>query len=449
MCHPDGCHGSRCCCQAVQLSSLTYYCPNEQGVLVDSIVERCGCTACADMPVVFVGMVTDTENTPIPHASVLVDDSDAYHTNKEAIFGFSVSSAQDTVVVMVTAVGYWEYRRLLGVTPGEVNIIRVQMMRQLSLTLPPSPHPLLINLLTLDVYQVTPSDGDLSPPATSQDDGGVVQSFIEFPQGLFNETFTLIGQPVALDNPASLQSLGMSFVTSSGSQTRRKRGMELRQSEGAGQSEEVEVVFVVSVGVLDVMGEEGERMEGGMSNLLVHTFITDTNLTCSDLIPFQLYLLTDMELRPAGNTSCTETDDHAHLVTLLPPLTPLPLSYVAGVSDPDTCYIAVRAFQTVSPGNHTEMTVPVWLHTTETSAGLQRVNVMFGQSNGCVPVPCHGRLVVRILDGLQYSPDNYTLLFLSDIDDVIITSDDVMANGEVFDDVFECQEMALTTDPIT
>ena len=454
MCHPDSCHGNRCCCQAVEMSSLVYYCPNERGVLVPNIVERCDCAPCDGIPVVFVGMVTDTENTPIPYATVIVDSNDTYYANDDSIFGFSISSSQDTVVVMVTAMGYWDYIRLLGVTPGEVNILQVQMTRQLIQTLPPSPYPLLINIINLAVFHLTSDDDDLLPLLTPQEEGGgVVQSFIEFPEGLFTEISTLIGQPVALDNPANLQNIGMSFVTFTEPQTRKRKGTEWRHDKGVWLDEgmgrrrrredegmrEMNIVFVVSMGLLDIINEEGNRMND-MANLIIHTFFT--NYSCTDLIPFQIYLITDMELNPVenvGNSMCIEEEDHTHLINPLPPNISLPITYVLGTSDPITCYIAVRVFQMMSSGDVMDITTTVWIYT---STSGQRVNVMYGESNECVPIPCHGDLSVWILDGLQYTPEYYNIVLFED--DVIITSNDVMLNqGVVFDNMLECETTAL------
>ena len=380
------------------------------------------------MSVVFVGMVTDTDNIPIPRAIVLVDDSEIFYANEEAIFGFSITSAHSTVVVMVTAVGYWEYRQVLPVLPGEINVLTVQLMKQLRQTLRPSLDPVLVNLLDLSV--VTAHD-----PSLPLGGGGAgAESFIEFPEGMLTEMTTLIGQSVDISNEGNLQSLGMSFV--SVVPDRRRRGMDWRLREGEGREEVV--VYVVSVGVLDVMGEDGVRLEGGVSGLLVHTYLSSTNHTCYDPIPFQFYLLTDMGLRPVpGNISCSTAGGGTHLVVTLPSNTPLPLTFLLGTPQGDTCYVAARTFEPTSMGNTIEMVSTVWLHT-EGVDGM--VNVMIANTNTCVPVPCQGNMSVRILDGLQYAPDSYTI-FLSD--DIIITSDDVIVEGQVYHRRSDCEQFAL------
>ena len=422
-------------------------------MLVENIVEQCGCTPCAGMPVVFIGMVTDTENTPIPAASVLINGRDMYTADEEAIFGFAVPASQEEVVVMVTAEGYSQHRQSLAVMPGEVNILRVILLRELSHTLSPTPAAILVNVFSLAVLPLSPSPDLVSP--LEGGGGANAESFIEFPEGFFaSETTTLIGQQVTIDNEASLQSLGMSFVVLVSGDFRRRRetdDMELRQRgeglEGEGgrgrgvRSAGVreEMVFVVSVGVLDVVGEDGERVKGNMTDLVLHTYLPSDSYTCSEQIPFQLYLLTDMGLaRGGGNVSCTSEGGRTHLQASLPPNTPLPLTYLLGTPDAegDTCYIAVRAFEPTSMGNLTEITTSVWLLTKSLGA-LTMVNAMFGHTGECVSIPCQGEGTVRILDGLKYTPESYTIILGDDV------SDDVIEEGVVYKERSECEDKAL------
>ena len=440
----------------VQLSSLTYQCPNERAVLIEDIVERCGCTPCADMPVVFIGMVTNTENTPIPAASILINDRDTYTADEGAIFGFAVPASQEEVVVMVTADGYSEHRQTLPVMPGEVNILRVILLRELTRTLTPTLAAIVVNVFNLAVLPLSPSLGPV--PLPEGVGGANTESFIEFPEGFFaSETTTLIGQQVAVSNEASLQSLGMSFVAlvspDAVTQRRGTEDMEGRQ-RGEGlvgeegkrrgvRSESVreEMVFVVSVGVLDVVGEDGERMEGNMAGLGLHTYLPSDNYTCSDQVPFKLYLLTDMGLAVGGdNVSCTTEGGTTHLQASLPPNTPLPLTYLLGTADTEgeTCHVAVRAFEPTSMGNLTEIRTTVWL-LTKSLEPLDMVNVMFGHTGECVSIPCHGEGTVRILDGLKYTPESYTVT----LGDDVIINNDVTIEGKVYKERSECEVKAL------
>ena len=100
---------------------------------------------------------------------------------------------------MVTAGGYSEYRQMLAVMPGEVNVLRVILLRELTLTLTPTPAAILVNVFNLAVLPVSPSLGPVSPPEGGG--GANAESFIEFPEGFFaSETTTLIGQKVAVSN---------------------------------------------------------------------------------------------------------------------------------------------------------------------------------------------------------------------------------------------------------
>lgn len=396
------------------------------------------------MPVVFVGMVTDTDTTPIPHATILVDHSDTYTANGEAIFGFAVPSSQEKVVVMVTATGYWSYSQTLSVMPGEVNVLGVTLLREVRVTVDPLLVDVLVNVFSMTLHPLPLDSAFL--------EGGRVTagSFIEVPGGMFPEPTTLIGRQVDIGNTASLQSLGMSFLTSQEPARRRRgeRGMEHREGRinsdgGRGRrSEGVRdgMLFVVKVGILDIVGEEGERVEGNMTGLVVHAFIPVDN--CSKLPDLQLYLEGEgLQLAKEGEVTCDMEGGHAHIQASVPPTTPLPITYVLGVAEDggETCYVTIRAFEPTSMKGFTEITTTVWLHTKD-SGTLDMVNVMFGETKECVPIPCHGELSIQILDGLEYIPESYTVMLN---DDIIITSDDVITEGEIYKDLSECEKTAL------
>lgn len=208
-----------------------------------------------------------------------------------------------------------------------------------------------------------------------------------------------------------------------------------------------EMVFVVRVGVLDIVGGEGERVAGNISGLVVHAYFPKESYACSDVPPLQLYLQTHEGLSRAqgGNLSCTTEEGLSHVQGPLPPDTSLPITYLLGVAEEvgETCHVAVRAFEPTSMGNLTEMETSVWL-LTKNSGNLEMANVMFGQTRECVPIPCRGEMVIQILDGLKYTPDSYTVM-LSD-DDIIINSDGVIVEGEIYKDRSECEKMALGAD---
>ena len=392
------------------------------------------------MPVVFVGMVTDTDNTPIPHATILVDSSDTYTANGEAIFGFAVPSSQEKVVVMVTATGYWNHSQTLSVMPGEVNVLEVTLLREVRLTLDPLLVNVLVNVFTMTLYRLPLN------PALLEGGGVTTGSFIEVPGGMFPEIMTLIGRQVDIDNTASLQSLGMSFLISQEPVRRRReeRGMKHcdrgvnsgwrgRRSEGVMNG----MLFVVKVGILDIVGEEGERVEGNMTGLIVHTFIPVEN--CSMLPDLHLYLEGEgLQLAEEGEVSCDMEGGHAHIQASVPPTTPLPITYLLGVAEDgwETCYVTIRAFEPTSMNGFTEITTTVWLHTKDSDM----VNVMFGETKECVPIPCHGELSIQILDGLEYIPESYTVMLN---DDIVITSDDVITQGEIYKDLSQCKDNAL------
>lgn len=374
------------------------------------------------MPVVFVGMVTDTDNLPIPHATVLVDHSDSYTANREAIFGFTVPSSQEKVVVMVTATGYWSHSQTLSVMPGEVNVLTVALLREMRITLTPTLVAVLVNVFSMTVHSLPLN------PALLEGGGG---SFIELPGGMFPEPMTLIGRQVDIGNTASLQSLGMSFITS--------QEPVLSRHERGRRSVRDEMLFVVEVGILDIVGEEGERVEGNMSGLVVHAFIPVEN--CSKLPDLHLYLEEELKLEDKGEVYCDMEGDHAHIQVSVPPTTPLPITYLLGAAEGggEKCYVTVRAFEPTSMGTFTEIKTTVWLHTKE-SGTLDMVNVMFGETKECVPIPCHGELSIQVLDGLEYMPGSYTVMLN---DDIIITSDDVITEGEIYKDLSECEDTAL------
>ncbi|CAI8058417.1 hypothetical protein GBAR_LOCUS31766 [Geodia barretti] len=223
----------------VQTSSLAYYCPNERSVLVENIVEKCGCVPCIHVPVVFVGMVTNTDNESIPMATVKVNNTD-YQTNENGMFGFSVSSLQEEVVMDVVATGYWDYKRLLRVLPGKVNILQVRLMKKIIRKIPATPHSVIISTLDFQLL-----DSNLTSVSRVR-----VETVVQFPRGVFRQGATLIGQPVAMGNKASLEGLGMSFITGAQSEGERRR----KREGGEGR-----VVFVVSVGMFNVEGEGGRE----------------------------------------------------------------------------------------------------------------------------------------------------------------------------------------------
>ena len=376
------------------------------------------------MPVVFVGKVTNTDNEPIPMATVKVNNID-YQANN-AIFGFSVSSLQEEVVMDVVATGYWDYKRLLRVLPGEVNILQVRLMRKIIRIIPATPHSVIISTLDLRLL-----DSNLTSV------GGVrVETVVQFPRGVFGQGATLIGQPVAMENKASLEGLGMSFIT--GDQSAGGR----RKREGG----EGRVVFVVSVGLFNMEGERGEKVANEISGLVSHTLFPPASHSCTDLASLQLYLRSGSALLPVtnGNTTCSESETQIRLTIPLPDSVPLPINLVIGSPSPETCYIAVKAFENTSSfaggqGSNEILSTQVWVHT-ELAGPPRVVNVITGVTRDCVPIPCHGEMVVRILDGLQYSPDNYTVHL---DDDVIMTSDDVATEAEVYRSMSGCEENAL------
>ena len=392
---------------------------------------KCGCAPCTDTPVVFVGMVTDTDNTPIPMATVKVDHTHYYQANDDAIFGFSVSSLQEQVTMDISSPGYWVYHRLLTVYPGEVNVLHARLMRRTIRNISPTPHSVIISTLDLRLF-----DSDLSPltPVSG------VEMLVQFPAGVFSEGGILIGQPVAMGNTASLEGLRMSFI-SSGDQGEGVRRRRREDGEGV-------MVFVVSVGMLDVEREEGGRMASQMSGLVSHTLFPLTGVyNCTHLASLTLYLMSDSILLPVatGNTSCNESGTQIRLTIPLPTSLPLPINLVIGSPQPETCYIAVRAFESTSSSPETQglseiFPTEVFVHTT-LSGPPNMVNIMIGMTGECVPVPCHGDLVVWISDGLQYTPENYTA-YLDD--DVIITSDDIATEAEVYSSLSDCEENALT-----
>ena len=424
MCLDNSCHGNKCCCQAIQTSSLTYYCPNERGALLNDIVDSCGCVPCRDVPVVFVGMVASTDSTPIALAEVTVGKRETFSVSDEATFGFTVSSLQHTVVVMVTAVGYWDYRRSLRVVPGEVNVVRVQLMRKMVRGIPATPHRVLVSTHSLGWTAVT-SDSDLSP-LTSQVVVNV-ESWIEFPQGMFaGGDMSVVGQAVGVADQASLEGLEMSFVA------------EPERGRRSGEREE-EMVLMVSSGMVDLVTGDGERVNESMSSLVFHTVFPQLN--CSSLTDLHLFLMTSSRLRPSlGHASCMTTTAEQSLlsISLSRPLS-LPLSLLLGFPQTHTCYVAARSFAT-SGSHRSEMpATEVWLHTVQEGPPMM-ANVMSGLTGQCVSVPCQGRLEVWIRDGLQYTPNSY-IVYLDD--DLILTSDDIAVEVEVYRTLSECEENAL------
>ena len=373
---------------------LSYQCPNERTFLVPDIVEKCGCASCADMPVVFVGMVTDTKNKAIPLASVTVEvsgHSENYSTNEEGLFGFSVPASQETVTVVVRAVGFSPHARTLPIMPGEVNVLRVSLLREVRHTIPPMVTPILVNVLTLAVYGLSEL-GPLLLQDYSPSSSGA--TFIQIPAGSFLEGATLVSRSIDVGNADELQSFGMSFV---------------------GVASE-EVLFVLRIGEVDAVAEDGERMGRNMSGLVVHFFFPAERYNCSNMASLQLYLQEERGLVPlptqAGDgLSCSQLVNSSHVQAFIPHNTNFPLTYLLVVAEEqgERCHVAVRAFLPTSTGNLTEMVgTTVWL-LTRGPERMGMVNVMFGKTRECVSIPCRGELTIRILDGLQYSPESYTV----------------------------------------
>ena len=378
------------------------------------------------MPVVFVGMVTNTDNESIPMATVKVNNTD-YQTNENGMFGFSVSSLQEEVVMDVVATGYWDYKRLLRVLPGKVNILQVRLMKKIIRKIPATPHSVIISTLDFQLL-----DSNLTSVSRVR-----VETVVQFPRGVFRQGATLIGQPVAMGNKASLEGLGMSFITGAQSEGERRR----KREGGEGR-----VVFVVSVGMFNVEGEGGEKLASEISGLVSHTLFPPASHSCTHLASLQLYLMSGSVLLPVanGNITCSESETQIRLTIPLPDSVPLPINLVVGSPSLETCYITVRAFENMSSsagaqGLNEILSTQVSVHT-ELPGPPRVVNVMTGVTRDCVPIPCHGKMVVRILDGLQYSPDSYTAHL---DDDVIMTSDDVATEAEVYRSMSGCEENAL------
>ena len=426
---------------------LSFQCPNERSILIPDIVENCGCALCADMPVVFVGMVTDTKNKALTLVTVEVSGhSENYSTNEEGLFGFSVPASQETVTVVVRAVGFSPHARTLPIMPGEVNVLRVSLLREVRHTIPPMVTPILVNVLNLAVYGLSELGPSLLQDYSPSSSG---ETFIQIPAGSFLEGATLVSRTIDIGNADELRSFGMSFVgVASEEGVRRKRrggegGGEGGRVRRQGEGREEEILFVLRIGEVDAVAEDGERMGRNMSGLVVHFFFPAERYNCSDMASLQLYLQEERGLVPlptqAGDgLSCSQLVNSSHVQAFLPHNTNFPLTYLLAAAEEqgERCHVTVRAFLPTSTGNLTEMVgTTVWL-LTRGQERMGMVNVMFGKTRECVSIPCRGELTIRILDGLQYSPENYTVpLALADNDDVIA--------GEVYTSLQRCEEKGL------
>lgn len=406
MCSSTACDSGRCCCQSVRTSSLTYQCPNERGILIPDIVEECGCTSCGDMPVVFVGMVTDTDDTPIPFAEVLVDNNNSLHTNEEGIFGFSLPASQEQTSLLVTATGFWRYTRTLTVMPGEVNVLMVTLLKEMRRTFSPPLGSFLISVFDLQVVPPSALNSSLvqSPLAG--------ETFLQFPRGAFSGATTFVVRQVDLSDPDTLNTLGMSFVSDSG-----EGGRVRRSGEGEGvrregvwgrvrrDDETQTVIIVTAVGIIDITRDSGEPAM--LSSVVIHQFLMGGS--CNDR-PL-LYIQVGSVFEPVeAEVNCTMMGEDAQIsVTLATENITFPLTYLlAFEQDVDQqCYIVARSFLLTSIETLMEISTTVQVVTMGTQLA-EGVNVMVSQTGECVLIPCQGEVTVGIPDGLQYIPNTYT-----------------------------------------
>ena len=357
------------------------------------------------MPVVFVGMVTDTDNTPIPFAEVLVDDENSLHTNEEGIFGFSLPASQEQTFLLVTATGFWRYRRTLSVMPGEVNVLMVTLLREMRVTFTPPLSSFLISAFDLQVLPPSALDSSLvqSPLAG--------ETFLQFPAGAFSGATTFVIRQVDLSDPDTLNTLGMSFVSSS---TENGEGGRVQgsgeggrvQSEGVWgrvrRNDEAETVIIVTaIGIITIMGDLGE--EAMLPHTVIHQFLMGGSC---DGHP-QLYIQVGSVFEQVeAEVNCTMVGEDARVsVTLATENITFPLTYLLAFEQDvaQQCYIVARSFQLTSIETLMEIHTTVLVVT----MGTQGVNVMTGETGVCVQVPCQGELTVGISDGLQYIPNSY------------------------------------------
>lgn len=426
-CSNDG----RCCCQDFTVSQVNYSCPNmtlSSGVV--GMVEQCVCQLCTNVSVVFVGRVTDHRDIPVIVANITVNGVKNYITDELGFFAFSVSAQQESVSIWVSAVGYLTSGRTYSVLPGGMRTIQIVLKALLAVTMRPPEGDFYQSVTTLQVLS------NIDEEALSSG-----ESSIRFPSGFFADDmdYTFVAVPINPTSDADILSLRLSFlITVTTSEQQRSESSFRNQGRKTvrqiGSSRDI-VLSVTNVGVMSIMDELGMSIRPS-SEFVIRSYFDSRFYSRERLSQLRLYVLnqTSQEYYLAVRTAkIVNLRNGRWLVEFTVRNGGFPLNYIVAFEESTTCYAAVRAYDSTTSSNASEIMASVRAITKQED---NSTTIAYATTPNCLPVPCTGNLTIRVAeDEGVYVPEQISLSL----------SIRMQEEGAVYFSLRACEAIGLTS----
>ena len=393
--------------------------------MVSDIPTKCECRPCSEIfqQVSVIVRVLDSSGKPVVLAKIIVDDEQSYQSDEQGYVGFLVPASQVKIDVKVRALLFRDFQRHYFVIPGRVNSITVHLQASRTVTLIPPQAPFIISFTTLEIKAVQRSiDFDylevdqLIDMMDLLDEFGPKfgEIFAYFPAKVFPRdkqfTFTT-SMPQTLYEDLTQELLDVSFLLK-------------RQKKLAGTYHDIPL-FALGWGQLEIYDEDGQPFdpltplsEEYYSILVGLSPSLSRSLPQTKLNDLRLYSYNDgnsnnnifkiLKERPYMYTNHASEIQWVVFPIYLT-LPSFPLSLMIAVEEKHACYLATRAndpFRLID-SSLTEATTIVQAvaqrgGTNISSSSDYLVFMNRGGINSCIAVPCHGELVLHVMDSSKF-----------------------------------------------
>ena len=365
-----------CCCQPLDYSQLQFI--SKAPVIYNRVVSACGCMPClANMS--FVGAVT-RDGVPMPLASLVVDHTLPFLTDRHGYFEAVASGQQSKLTVTPIEYGYASLNYTFPVVLGSINIVAVELV-------PVTATPSSADNIVLDMT-------GLSDNGRDQDK---ITSLVYFPPEFFsdieechnsanNQSDNCMIQyiPVDMASDESILKFRLDFLAQDSEQERSKR-----------QAGAPRCVSVYALGWVQVFGDSGQEVSIEMSRGINITTFIDSSLHFAESLQLYQYS-SDNVFTPFNSTPmATEVDGGVKVTYHLSP-TPLPLIYIIAAEVDKQCYTVVRVFRMKDSEIDQERELRYLVSFVTRTTMPRMVSVVRGYSKECVNIPCNGELSVAV-----------------------------------------------------
>ena len=396
---------------------MEFSCGNQNDFIVTT-VEYCACQVCGeDLLVTFIGSVESTSGDPIILATVTVTvngTDSTYLTNDFGLFGFTVSSSIEEVTISVTAMQYTGFSRTYTVVPGEQNTVSVLLQEVITTTFIPDNVAIIVSTATLEITKVDDN-------FTAVEETQVGETFVMLQADFFEEntTYTFESTNVNIAMDQDIESSDIPFTVQVASRRRRRDDGRVRR-----QSSTTEVLITaVAIGSFSILTNGVPINVNSDLCIVISTQFINSTYSESELRDSKLYVLSNGELFLGNGTpNVREETNNSFVVEFQYCSIVFPLRYVIAFLENETCFVAVRAFDDNGATMETEVQAV-------SRVDKRKVNKEYGNTRSCVRILCKGTLTLKLIDTLDYMPDNYTV----DISGLI-----QRGNSPIYDNVNTC-----------